>query len=397
MWRTAVQLISLAMGHACVDGCATMVHPLIRARVDTFNMTAEAIAWFTTIVMTITCSMTQPFFALWSDRWGGRWVALIAPFTAGVAMAAAIESSQPESMAMWLGICGLSVAVFHPTPAAMVGDLLPGRRTFSLAIFLGGGMIGLGVGPVAISYILEHVGDSGGWWLLIVAAPTAIALLISCGPARHLGGVSQSYKSLRAALHGHGWSMLLLVTIASCRSWTTMGLTLAITLWTERQGTSITWLGVLLSAFLFSGGVTGLLSGLYFHPKRERRVLVITSIIALVATALMPFVGPAGMLACSIVAGSALQGVNPLVVAMSQRLLPSGSRMASSLVMGWSWGVGGLLGLIVTVIDPLEVAFVVIALVMAPAAVLTLKLPEVPSTRRAEPQAVVSGQTVRPR
>ncbi len=395
MWRTIIQLFSLAMGHACVDGCATMVHPLIRARVDTFGMPAETIAWLTTIVMTVTCSLSQPLFALWSDRWGGRWVSLVAPFTAGVAMAAAIESVHPASMAIWLGVCGLSVAVYHPTPAAMVGDLLPGRRTFSLAVFLGGGMIGLGVGPVAVSYIFEHVGDDGGWWLLAVAAPTAIALLISCGPARHLGGTAQSLGSLRAAIQGHRKSMLVLVTMASCRSWTTMGLVLGMTLLTERQGTSITWTGVLLSAFLFSGGVTGLASGLFFHPKRERLVLVITSMVALVATALMPFGGAAGMVICSVIAGASLQGVNPLVVAMSQRLLPSGSRMASSLVMGWAWGVGGLLGLIVTIIDPLELAFVAVGLVMLPAAVLTLMLPEVPHTRRAEPVVVPPAHTAR--
>ena len=92
----------------------------------------------------------------------------------------------------------------------------------------------------------------------------------------------------------------------------------------------------------------------------------------------MPFGGPWQMLVCSMIAGSSLQGVNPMIVAMSQRILPSGSRMASSLVMGWSWGVGGLLALVVTFVDPIEWAFVGVGLAMIPAAILTLKLPEVP-------------------
>ena len=378
MTRLIVQLVSLALGHGCVDACATMVNPLIRARVDTFGMSAEALAWLVTVVMTVACSFTQPLFALWSDRWGARWVALTAPFVAGVAMAAAIESSGPIWMAIWLTACGLSVAVYHPTPAAIVGDLWPARRTMSLAIFLGGGMLGLGFGPVGVSYILEHLGPDGGWWLLVPAAPVTIILLLSCGPAGHLGGQAQTLGSLRQALRGRGGAMLVLVTISSVRALTTMGATLGITLLTERQQTSITWTGVLLSAFLFSGGLTGLASGLLFHPKRERAVLIVTSIVAFAAVAIMPWGGRGLMLVCSVIAGSSLQGVNPIIVAMSQRILPSGSRMASSLVMGWSWGVGGLAALVVTLVDPIEWAFAGVGFVMIPAAILTLWLPVVP-------------------
>ncbi len=377
MTRLIVQLVSLSLGHALVDGCATMVNPLIRARASVFGMSAEALAWVVTIVMVVSCSLTQPLFALWSDRWGARWVALVAPFVAGMAMAAAIETPSPVWMAIWLGACGLSVAVYHPTPAAMVGDLWPERRTFSLAVFSGGGMLGLGFGPIAVSYALEHLGPDGGWWLMAAVAPVTIILLVSCGGARHLGGQSQTLGSLRRALRGRGGVMALLVAISSIRALTIAGASLGITLLTEYRQTTITWTGVLLSAFLLSGGVTGLALGLFFQPQRERGVLFATSVIAAAAVAVMPLGRPVFMLVCSIIAGSALQGVNPIIVAMSQRVLPSGSRMASSLVMGWSWGVGGVLGLVVTVIDPIEWAFVGVGAAMIPAGILTLKLPVV--------------------
>ena len=367
-----------------------MIMPLVRARVDTFGMSAAALAWLVTIVMTITCSFTQPLFALWSDRWGARWVALTAPFVAGVGMAAAIETASPVWMGVWLGACGLAVAAYHPTPAAMVGDLLPTRRTLSLAVFLGGGMLGLGFGPIVVAYILEYFAPEAGWWLLALAAPITLVLLVSCGSAGHLGGKAQTLGSLRQAVRGRAGALFLLVTISSMRAMTTMGVTLGVTLLTERQQTTITWTGVLLSAFLFSGGVTGLASGLLFKPIRERAVLVGTSVVAFLAVAVMPFGGPAVMLACAIVAGAALQGVNPIIVAMSQRILPSGSRMASSLVMGWSWGVGGLAALAVTAFDPIEWAFPVVGLTMVPAALLTLRLPLVP----ADPEhAVATGPT----
>jgi len=375
MLRLIIQLASLALGHGCTDGCATMVYPLIRARIATFGMSPSAIAVMTTIVMNITCSFSQPLFALWSDRWGGRWVALMAPFLAGVGMAAAIQADTPAGMVVFLTLCGLAVAAYHPTPAAMVGDLWPSRRAFPLAVFLAGGTLGLGLGPIVVAHLLSRPDPHGGWWLLVASGPVTIALLASCGPAGHLGGHAQTLGSLGEVFRGRWGVMSLLVVISTLRALTTTGVSLGVTLLTERQETALAWTGFVLAVFLFSSGVTGLLSGLLLHPRRERGVLVLTALLSLVAVGVLPFGGPLLMVICLVVAGAALQGVNPLIVSMSQRAMPTGSRMASSLVMGWSWGIGGLAGMVVTVIHPIEWGFVAVALAMIPAAILAAMLP----------------------
>src|SRR5947208_13733520 len=41
-------------------------------------------------------------------------------------------------------------------------------------------------------------------------------------------------------------------------------------------------------------------------------------------------------------AGLLLQGAIPILIAYSQRLLPRGRRLAASLTLGASWGLGGL-------------------------------------------------------
>jgi FSR family fosmidomycin resistance protein-like MFS transporter len=393
MVRLIVQLISLALGHGLTDGCATMVYPLIRARIATFGMSPAAIAVMTTIVMNITCSFSQPVFALWSDRHGGRWVALMAPFVAGVGIAAAIQAGGPVWMIVCLTVCGLAVAAYHPIPAAIVGDLWPGRRTFSIAIFLGGGTLGLGLGPIVVAWLLNRPDPTDAWWLLAVFAPVTIALIASCGPAGHLARHSQTVGSLREAFAGRGGVMLLLVTISALRALTTTGVNLGVTLLTEQQRTSLTWTGLALAVFLFSSGATGLLTGLLLHPKRDRTVLTLSAVAALAAVMVLPFGGPVLLVICLAVAGAMLQGVNPLIVAMSQRAMPTGSRMASSLVMGWSWGIGGLAGMLVTFIHPIEWGFIAVALAMVPAAILPAMLPAVP---HAPPTAERNGNGGRP-
>ncbi len=374
MLRLVVQLISLALGHGCTDGCATMVYPLIRARISTFGMSPSAIAVMTTVVMNMACSFSQPLFALWSDRYGGRWVALLSPFIAGVGISAAIEARTPLAMLLCLAMCGLAVAAYHPIPAALVGDLWPAKRTFSLAIFLAGGAIGLAVGPLVVAEILEHP-PGNAWWILIASAPVTIALLGSCGTARHVEGQTSAVGSIREAFAGRGWLMFMMLGISTLRALTTTGVNLGVTLLTERRQDSIGWTGVLLSAFLFSSGVAGLVTGLLLHPRNERLILVVTAVISLGAVIVIPFGGPWTAVIAMVVAGAALQGVNPLVIAMSQRLVPSGARMASSLVMGWSWGIGGLSGMVVAAFSSMEWAFATVALAMIPAAILAAMLP----------------------
>ncbi len=378
MVRVLVQLVSLALGHGFTDGCATMVFPLIRARIETFGMSPAAIAVMTTIVMNIACSFTQPFFALWSDRWGGRWVALASPFVAVIGIAAAIQATTPEWMVMCLTVCGLAIAVYHPIPAAIVGDLWPARRALSLAIFLGGGTLGLGLGPIVVTRILNSHDPGNAWWLLIGSAPVTIALLASCGPARHLGGHTQTLGSVREAFRGRIGLMITLVVISALRALTTTGVNLGVTLLTEQQKAPLARTGVALAVFLFSGGVTGLLAG-FLHPRRERWILVLSAVLGCVSVVVLPYGGPTTLVVCLAVAGAALQGVNPLIVSMSQRIMPSGSRMASSLVMGWSWGIGGLSGMVVPFIHPIEWAFVAVAVAMIPAAILAAMLPAVPT------------------
>jgi FSR family fosmidomycin resistance protein-like MFS transporter len=41
-------------------------------------------------------------------------------------------------------------------------------------------------------------------------------------------------------------------------------------------------------------------------------------------------------------AGFLLQGTIPILIAYSQRLLPRGQRLAASLTLGASWGLGGV-------------------------------------------------------
>ena len=72
-------------------------------------------------------------------------------------------------------------------------------------------------------------------------------------------------------------------------------------------------------------------------------MLWILPVLAAPPLLLCPRLEYAGMVACVAVIGALLGAVMPILVGYGQRLLHQGPRLASSLTMGVTWGVGGIL------------------------------------------------------
>ena len=92
----------------------------------------------------------------------------------------------------------------------------------------------------------------------------------------------------------------------------------------------------------------------------------------------MPVVG----LVVLAVAGAASQANVPLFISTCQRLMPRGEAMASALMMGVSWGIGGACPLLVALANTWcgqQATIVGLGVLLAPTAVLALWLPGVPS------------------
>src|SRR5262249_54053140 len=91
-----------------------------------------------------------------------------------------------------------------------------------------------------------------------------------------------------------------------------------------------------------SGGLGTLLCPLLTRAGRELGTLIGTTLVAAGFLVLLTqpskwamFIGLAG-------AGFLIQGTIPILIAYSQRLLPRGQRLAASLTLGASWGLGGV-------------------------------------------------------
>lgn len=100
---------------------------------------------------------------------------------------------------------------------------------------------------------------------------------------------------------------------------------------------------LLLSLFLFAGGSASLVGG----PLADRfggGHVIFASMLGL-GPSLVGFLTTGGFLSIALcVAGGAfLLLTTPVNVAMAQRLVPEGAGTVSALMMGFAWGVGGLM------------------------------------------------------
>jgi FSR family fosmidomycin resistance protein-like MFS transporter len=335
-------LVCLALLHTLVDSYAQLVTPLWPTlqkdfALDPWSITLLFAAWQGAT------SVSQPFFGYWGDRFGSSWMLALGPALAVVCTCLIGLATGPLALLLLIILGGLGIGAFHPEAAAAVMHSSGPKPTNGLALFTFGGMLGLGIGPLLSGSLAEHYGLCG----LALALPPGLLVL---------GGLILLQRSSRpqlplatqrlglAEIVGDRWpAMILVLTVATLRVVPALGVPLALSFLLDQEGRSAAEIGFSQSIFLLSGGAGTLLCPLWVRSGRELTALVMTIVPASCCLLLLAhddawtyYIGLVG-------SGFFLQGAIPILIAYSQRLLPRGQRLAASLTLGASWGLGGLI------------------------------------------------------
>jgi FSR family fosmidomycin resistance protein-like MFS transporter len=130
--------------------------------------------------------------------------------------------------------------------------------------------------------------------------------------------------------------------VATLRVIPALGVPVGVAFLLDREGHSPQTIGAVQSLFLLAGSLGTLVCPLCTRPGRELAALVVTTLAASGFLLLLTVDLPAAYYAGLVGSGLLLQGSIPILIAYSQRLLPRGRRLAASLTLGASWGLGGL-------------------------------------------------------
>jgi len=368
-------MIALSGGHFAVDFASGTVPALIPFFTVRFHL-GYALSAVVLLAATLSSSIVQPLFGLWSDRRGALWLIPggVALAAVGVGLAAVSPVYALVVPLVFLG--GLGVAAFHPE-GAKFASYASGRNLASgMSYFNVGGNSGYAFGAYATGLLVLQIGLVGG---LLVVVPV---LLSSFVLLRLLPEFRALEPPVSAGLSGDGdddrRAMALLGVVISLRSVAWFTLLAFVPLWMRSEGHSKGAANRILFLMLIAGAVGTLLLGPVADRVGLRRTLVVTQ--ALLGPLILAFVyvgGLAGTVALMLV-GICVVGTFGVTMVLSQLYLPRHVGMASGLSVGLAMGIGGVaavaLGAVADVVD-LRVALTACAIAPMIGVAVCLLLP----------------------
>ena len=381
-------MTALSSGHLATDFAAGALPALIPFLTDKYDL-SYTLAAVLVLAATLSGSIIQPLFGLWSDRRGAIWLLPAGVAIGGIGMALASAAPSYWLVVLFIVVSGFGSAAYHPEGSKFAAYVSGRRRASGMSLFSIGGNLGYGLGALATTPLVVWLGLRGG---LLIAIPclAVAAYLLALRP--YLEEFVPDRETRRAASGPTDRRALtILLGVVTFRSLAWFGLLTFVPLWEVSLGHSKSYGNHLLALMLLTGGIGTLAAGPIADWIGLRTVLFCSNLV--VGPLILVFVvvgGVPGAIALSVV-GIAVIGTFGISMVLSQEYLPGHIGMASGLSIGFSIGLGGLaavvLGAIADAID-LRTAFYICAAAPVVAVALTALLPR-ERAQRLEPEVAV--------
>jgi len=288
-------------------------------------------------------ALSQPVFGILSDRIGGRKLLLWGPMMAAIGMSFMGLLPNSTLLIPFLVIGGLGAACFHPQAAALTGHFSGPRKGLGLSLFVLGGNLGYGLGPVVILTIVLGLGLERSYVALLPAAIFVLALVRyfpkSVLPSTPARAERKAVKVLRLRDLGP-FSLLWLVVWL--RSTAILSLATFLPTLQTMRGLSLAGGGSSFTIFMIFGALGSLFGGgLSDRVGRKRMVVVSFLLVIPVFYGFLHLSIRWTFLFLALLGFFFFLGESPCLV-MAQETVPGRGATMSALVMGFAWGVGGL-------------------------------------------------------
>ncbi len=340
-------LVLLSCGHAVVDLYSSAIGALQPMLADKLHLSLTQ-AGILAGTFVFSNSVTQPLYGYLADRFHTRMFAALAPAVAGI-FVSSVGRAPTFGWTLALAVLGgAGIASFHPQGASNSIAGLARKKPQGMAVFVSSGSLGLAIGPSVFSYVSAHWGLSNVVWIgLLGVAMTALLfafLPLHTRPAdRTRRGIDwEEFRPFKTQLI----ILYLLVFIRSTVQ-VTYNQFLPLFLTRERAYTP-TMAGYITSLYLVGGAVGGFAGGHLADRFGGRRIIMISMIASVPLLCVFILGGGATSVAGLVIGGAILLFTVPVNVVMAQQLVPSQAGTISAMMMGFAWGMAGLVLIPVT-------------------------------------------------
>lgn len=337
-------LLSISLVHLLNDSMQAVIPAVLPILKNSLTLTYTQLG-IILFVMNATAALLQPLVGLLSDRHPRPFLLPAGMLASGLGMLGIALAEHYLVVLLSVALVGIGSAIFHPE-ASRVAYLASGsRRGLGQSIFQVGGNTGQTMAPLLTALIFVPLGQSGAAWFVITAG---IALAVLVYVAFWYSAQQQQRRGGGAALlvthlSSRRIALFLLIVIVSVRSCVYAGLQGFYPLYLiDVSGYDMALAQWYVFIFLLAGAIGTLLGGPLADRFGKRTLLIISTVGSLPFSVLIPFVQGAWAYPLLFCVGIILLSSFSVAIVYAQELLPGKIGTVSGLILGFSFGMGGI-------------------------------------------------------
>lgn len=336
-------IFALFLVHFIGDFFMSFISPLLPVLAEKLSLSLAQVGMVTGVSM-ITAFIIQPTVGYMADRFRTRFFILGGPLLTTIFIPLFGWAGGFATLIAFAAIGSVGQSMFHPPAAGMVPDYAGRRLGFAMAMFVLGGTIAFGIGPLFASWYVSRLGLSYLPYCGVVGAATVVILVLVVPRPETEGLKSMGFfGSIRDAL-GPVWKPLLVIWfIIVFRVYVVQSIMTFVPMMLTREGYDLVTVGGIISTFVVAGSISSVIAGVLADRVGFKPVFLVSYLLASPCLYLFFNLEGRWMFVGSFLAGFFTLASIPLATAMAQTFVLRGKALVASLTMGLAFGTGGVL------------------------------------------------------
>lgn len=373
----------LSFGHFFSDFYANFLPALLPIIMPKLGLSLTA-SGLLVMILSFTSNVLQPFFGYLMDKKNLNWLLLVTvPGSAIFICYTGLVETQ-FMLFLLVGLSGLAVSIFHPLGSSLLSKVSSSKKLgLSVSLFVAGGNLGFAFAPIILVYFTEIYGLSSLPILIIPSLILAFTYYQSGLYKPQLRLLQSPENTPPLPKLSEQVDLIKLNIAMGLRAWTHVSITTFLPVLLVARGHSTTFAGIMLTVFLIGAATGGLFGGYISDKIGFKKVIIASLALGVIPTYLflsshdITWLTWVTLFLC----GAGLQGAAPSSLVWAQKLLPNNAGMASGMMLGLSFGLGGIGAAITGALADylsLQTALLWTTLPLALAAILAAMIPAKP-------------------
>jgi FSR family fosmidomycin resistance protein-like MFS transporter len=336
-------IIGLTLVHFIGDFYSSFINPLLPVFVQKYALTLTEVGLLAALSRFL-AFIVQPTVGYLADYYRTRFFILGGPFLAIVFIALVGIAPNYLILLVFISLGSIGSSMFHPSTAGMISAYAGRHFGLSMSVFNTGGTFAFGLGPLFITYLVGTygLGISPVTMVFGLAMMMVLFKIVPCPEGEGLARLG-FIGSLKEVL-GSVWKPIVLIWgVMVLRAFVGHSFRTFIPVLYAQEGYALVAVGAVVSLFTVAGAVSGLLAGHLSDRVGYKPIFYVAHGLTTPSLFLLLYLKGNWVFYGAFLAGFFAMATLPLGVAMAQELAPKGRSMVSSLMMGFAFGLGGIM------------------------------------------------------